>query len=47
MVSRSTVRQPTQGVGSILKNSNELLDHLKSPNYNLITNINSFDLSTL
>ena len=31
----------------ILKNSNEFLDHLKSPNFNLITNIKSFDLSTL
>ena len=27
----------------ILKNSKELLDHLKSPNFNLITNIKSFD----
>ena len=27
----------------ILKNSKELLDHLKSPNFNLITNITSFD----
>ena len=27
----------------ILKNSKELLYHLKSPNFNLITNINSFD----
>ena len=31
----------------ILKNSKEILDHLKSPNFNLITNIKSFDLSTL
>ena len=31
----------------ILKNSKELLDHLKSPNFNLITNIKSFDFSTL
>ena len=31
----------------ILKNSKELLDHLKSPNFNLITNIKSFDHSTL
>ena len=31
----------------ILKNSKELLDHLKFPNFNLITNINSFDFSTL
>ena len=31
----------------ILKNLNELLDHLKSPNFNLITNIKSFDFSTL
>ena len=31
----------------ILKNSKELLDHLKSPNFNLITNIKSFNFSTL
>ena len=31
----------------ILKNSKELLDNLKSPNFNLITNIKSFDFSTL
>ena len=31
----------------ILKNSKELLDHLKSLNFNLITNIKSFDFSTL
>ena len=31
----------------IIKNSKELLDHLKSPNFNLITNIKSFDFSTL
>ena len=31
----------------ILKNSKKLLDHLKSPNLNLITNIKSFDFSTL
>ena len=31
----------------ILKESEELLDHLKSPNFNLITNIKSFDFSTL
>ena len=31
----------------ILKNSKELLDHLKSPNFNLITNIKSFDFSNL
>ena len=31
----------------ILKNLKELLDHLKSPNFNLITNIKSFDFSTL
>ena len=31
----------------ILKNSKELLDHLKSPNFNLITSIKSFDFSTL
>ena len=49
-VFRSTTRQPTQsGVNQmwILKNSKELLDHLKSPNFNLITNIKSFDFSTL
>ena len=32
---------------NILPNSKELLDHLKSPNFNLITNIKSFDFSTL
>ena len=31
----------------ILKNSKELLEHLKSPNFNHITNIKSFDFSTL
>ena len=31
----------------ILKNSKELLNHLKSPNFNLITNIKSFNFSTL
>ena len=31
----------------ILKNSKELLDHHKFPNFNLITNIKSFDFSTL
>ena len=31
----------------IFKNSKELLDHLKSPNINLIRNIKSFDFSTL
>ena len=31
----------------ILSNSNELLDHLTSPNFNLITSITSFDCSTL
>ena len=31
----------------IFKNSKELLDHLKSPNFNLITNIKSFNFSTL
>ena len=31
----------------ILKNSKELLDRHKSPNFNLITNIKSFDFSTL
>ena len=50
-VSRCTARQPTPWSGInqmwILKNSKELLDHLKSPNFNLITNIKSFDFSTL
>ena len=31
----------------IFKNSKELLEHLKSPNFNHITNIKSFDFSTL
>ena len=31
----------------ILKNSKELLEHLLSPNFNHITNIKSFDFSTL
>ena len=31
----------------ILKNTKELLDHLKSPNSNIITIIKSFDFSTL
>ena len=31
----------------ILKNSKELLEHLQSPNFNHITNIKSFDFSTL
>ena len=31
----------------ILKNSKELLGHLKSPNFNLVTSIESFDFSTL
>ena len=31
----------------IRKNSNELLEHLKSPNFNQITSIKSFDFSTL
>ena len=31
----------------ILKNSKELLDLLKSPNFNLITSIKSFEFSTL
>ena len=31
----------------ILKNSKELLEHLKSSNFNLITSIKSFDFSTL
>ena len=31
----------------ILKNSKEILDHLKSPNFNLIAIIKSFDFSTL
>ena len=49
-VSRSTARQPTLRVDSIRCGSSkilkELLDHLKSPNFNLITNIKSFDFST-
>ena len=40
--SRSVVNQMW-----ILKNSKELLDLLKSPNFNFITNIKSFDFSTL
>ena len=31
----------------ILKKSKEVLDHFKSPNFNLITSITSFDFSTL
>ena len=31
----------------ILKNSKELLEHLKSPNFNHMTSIKSFDFSTL
>ena len=31
----------------ILENSKELLDHLKSSNFNIITNIKSFDFSNL
>ena len=31
----------------ILKNSKELLDHLKSPTFNHVTSIKSFDFSTL
>ena len=31
----------------ILKNSKELLEHLKSPIFNLVTSIKSFDFSTL
>ena len=31
----------------ILKNSNELLEHLKSTNFNHITSIKSFDFSTI
>ena len=31
----------------ILKNSKELLEHLKSPNFNHIASIKSFDFSTL
>ena len=40
---------PRSGINQmwILKNSKELLDHLKSPNFNLITNFKSFDFSTL
>ena len=41
-VFRSTTKQPTEEV-----NSKELLEHLKSPNFNLITSIKSFDFSTL
>ena len=47
---RSTARQPTQEVGSIRCGSSRIqknLDHLKSPNFNLITNIKSFNFSTL
>ena len=44
-VSRSTARQPTQGVGSIRCGSSKILN--KSPNFNFITNIKSFDFSTL
>ena len=40
--SRSVVNQMW-----ILKNSKELLEHLKSPNFNNITSIKSFDFSTL
>ena len=32
---------------SVLKNSKELLEHLKSPTFNHVTNIKSFDFSTL
>ena len=50
-VFRSTARQPTQEVGLIRCGSSsiqkESLDHLKYPNFNLITNIKSFDFSTL
>ena len=31
----------------ILKNSNELLEQLKTPNFNIVTSIKSFDFSTL
>ena len=31
----------------ILKNSNELLEHLKSPTFSHVTSIKSFDFSTL
>ena len=40
--SRSGVNQM-----GILKNSKELLEHLRSPNFNHITSIKSFDFSTL
>ena len=50
-VSRSTAGRRTQGVKSIRCGSSKiqkkLLDHLKSLNFNLITNIKSFDFSTL
>ena len=35
------------GINQILKNSKELLKHLKSPTFNHVTNIKSFDFATL
>ena len=48
-VFRSTAKQPRSGVNQmwIIKNSKELLEHLKSPNLNHITSIKSFAFSTL
>ena len=51
-VFRSTAKQPTKersGINRmlILKNSKEFLEHLKSPHFNLVTSIKSFDFSTL
>ena len=50
-VFRSTARQPTQKVGSIRCGSSRIqknyLDHLISANFNLITNIKSFDFSSI
>ena len=46
-VLRSTPQKPTLGVGSIRCVDPKALDHLKSPNFNLITNMKSFDFSTL
>ena len=49
-VFRSTAKQPILEVGWIRcgssKNSKELLEHLKSTNFNNITSIKSFDFST-
>ena len=47
-VFRSIAKQPILvNQKWILKNSKELLEHLKSPNFNHITSIKSFDFSTL